>query len=149
LFVEEFERMLVVDGHRGPNEWDISSDSWVLRPELPLAMIGQLRRQEDDQAPEARAAALIARREQLVAELMQAPAADDATKDLLASGLRSGTVFYQAREQLKDAAVRAMLEAKLPFVELGRRLIGRGVIEHPQTRLLVAGPRTRRDRDRS
>jgi pyruvate,water dikinase len=63
---------------------------------------------------------------------MQAVAADDATKGLLASGLRSGTVFYQAREQAKDAAVRAMLEAKLPFVELGRRWAERGIIEHPK-----------------
>jgi pyruvate,water dikinase len=131
-FVKEFERLLAVDGHRGPNEWDIASDTWVLRPELPLGMIDQLRRQDDDQAPEARAAAVMARREHLVAELMQAAAADDATKSLLASGLRSGTVFYQAREQVKDAAVRAMLEAKLPFVELGRRLAERGVIEHPR-----------------
>jgi rifampicin phosphotransferase len=131
-FVKEFESLLAVDGHRGPNEWDISSDSWVLRPDLPLAMIDQLRRQDDDQAPELRAAVPTARREQLVAELMQAVAADDATKGLLASGLRSGTVFYQAREQAKDAAVRAMLEAKLPFVELGRRWAERGVIEHPK-----------------
>jgi rifampicin phosphotransferase len=63
---------------------------------------------------------------------MQAVATDDATKGLLASGLRSGTVFYQAREQAKDAAVRAMLEAKLPFVELGRRWAERGIIEHPK-----------------
>jgi rifampicin phosphotransferase len=131
-FVEEFERLLAVDGHRGPNEWDISSDSWVLRPELPLGMIDQLRRQDDGHAPEIRAAALTARREQLAGELMQAVAADDATKGLLVSGLRSGTVFYQAREQVKDAAVRAMLEARLPFVELGRRLAERGVIEHPK-----------------
>lgn len=131
-FVKEFQRLLAVDGHRGPNEWDISSDSWVLRPELPLGMINQLRRQEDNQAPHTRAAALTVRREQLVADLMHAVSADEATKALLASALRSGTVFYQAREQVKDAAVRAMLEAKLPFVELGRRLAARGVIEHPE-----------------
>ena len=63
---------------------------------------------------------------------MHAVSADEATKALLASALRSGTVFYQAREQVKDTAVRAMLEAKLPFVELGRRLAARGVIEHPE-----------------
>jgi phosphohistidine swiveling domain-containing protein len=131
-FADEFGRLLAVDGHRGPNEWDIASDSWVLRPDLPLGMIDQLRRQDDDQAPQARAAALMTRREQLVAELMHAVAGDDATKSLLASGLRSGTVFYQAREQVKDAAVRVMLEAKLPFVELGRRLAEHGVIEHPK-----------------
>jgi phosphohistidine swiveling domain-containing protein len=131
-FVEEFEHLIAVDGHRGPNEWDISSDSWVLRPELPLSMIDQLRRQDDDHAPAARAVALTARREQLVSQLLAAAAGDAATQGVLASALRSGTVFYQAREQGKDAAVRAMLEAKLPFVELGRRWAERGVIEHPK-----------------
>jgi rifampicin phosphotransferase len=128
-FVGAFERMLAIDGHRGPNEWDIMSDSWVLRPDLPLGMIDQLRRQPDEQAPEIRAAASVARREQVVSELMSAVAGDETTSGLLQSGLRSGTVFYQARERVKDAAVRVMFEGKLPFVELGRRLADRGVID--------------------
>jgi rifampicin phosphotransferase len=131
-FVDAFDRMLAVDGHRGPNEWDIMSDSWVLRPDLPLGMIEQLRRQPDEQAPTARATASAVRREKVVNELLTAVADEDATKTLLQSALRSGTVFYQAREQVKDAAVRVMLEGKLPFVELGRRLAGRGVIEDPK-----------------
>ena len=131
-FVDAFEQLLDTDGHRGPNEWDIMSDSWVLRPELALGMIEQLRRQPDEQSPQARAAASVARREQLIAELTDALAGEEATRGLLESAVRSGTVFYQGREQVKDAAVRVMLEAKLPFVELGRRLAERNVIDHPK-----------------
>jgi rifampicin phosphotransferase len=131
-FVGEFDRLLAVDGHRGPNEWDIMSDSWALRPDLPLGMIEQLRRQQDEQAPEHRAAGSVQRREELVSELLDAASGDDATKSMLESGLRAGTVFYQARERAKDAAVRVMLESKLPFVELGRRLADRGVIDDPK-----------------
>jgi phosphohistidine swiveling domain-containing protein len=74
----------------------------------------------------------VARREQVVSELMSAVAGDATTSGLLQSGLRSGTVFYQARERGKDAAVRVMFEGKLPFVELGRRLADRGVIDDPK-----------------
>jgi pyruvate,water dikinase len=131
-FADTFEQLLDTDGHRGPGEWDIMSDSWVLRPELALGMIDQLRRQPDDQSPQARAAASVARRDQLIADLTDAVAGDEATRGLLESAVRSGTVFYQGREQVKDAAVRVMLEAKLPFVELGRRLADRGVIDQPK-----------------
>jgi hypothetical protein len=37
-FVSAFDSLLAVDGHRGPNEWDIMSDSWVLKPVLALGM---------------------------------------------------------------------------------------------------------------
>jgi hypothetical protein len=38
-FVAGFDKLLAVDGHCGPNEWDIMSDSWVLEPMLALGMI--------------------------------------------------------------------------------------------------------------
>ena len=41
-------------------------------------------------------------------------------------------MYYQGRELVKDNSVRVMLEAKLPFVELGRRLVERGVISDPK-----------------
>jgi len=127
-FVALFEQLLEVDGHRGPNEWDIMSDSWVLRPDMPLGMIDRLRRQVDEQSPTARAASNVARRAQVIGELTALASADPDTSAMLSMGLRSGQLFYQGREMVKDTAVRVMLEAKLPFVELGRRLLERGVI---------------------
>jgi rifampicin phosphotransferase len=131
-FVAEFESLLETDGHRGPNEWDIMSDSWLLRPELPLRMIDRLRAQTDDQSPSRRVAEHVAHREQVIAELTEAVAGEPETAAMLAMGLRSGQVYYQAREMVKDTSVRVMLEAKLPFVELGERLAGRGVIADPK-----------------
>jgi hypothetical protein len=48
-----------------------------------------------------------------------------------------GAVFYQCREAVKDASVRVMLETKLPFHELGRRLTERGVIADPKHLFLL------------
>jgi phosphohistidine swiveling domain-containing protein len=131
-FVAAFDELLEVDGHRGPNEWDIMSDSWLLRPELPLGMIDLLRRQTDDQSPSNRVAQHATHRDEVIAELTELVAADPQASAMLAMGLRSGQLFYQGREMVKDAAVRVMLEAKLPFVELGRRLAERGVIQDPK-----------------
>ena len=46
-------------------------------------------------------------------------------------------MFYQCREAVKDASVRVMLETKLPFHELGRRLTERGVIADPKHLFLL------------
>jgi rifampicin phosphotransferase len=131
-FLELFDSLIETDGHRGPNEWDIMSDSWLLRPDLPLRMIDRVRVQTDDQSPALRAAEHVAHREQVIAELTEAVSGDPETAALLAMGLRSGQVYFQGREMIKDNSVRVMLEAKLPFVELGRRLHSRGVIADPK-----------------
>ena len=127
-FVAGFDHLLAVDGHRGPNEWDIKSDSWVLNPVLTLGMIDQVRRQVDEQAPQHRAAATADRRNRVIAELRELVAGNAEASGMLDSGLRSGAVYYQCRETVKDASVRVMLEAKLPFHELGRRLAQRGAL---------------------
>ena len=132
VFVAAFDQLIALDGHRGPNEWDIMSDSWFLNPELPLGMIGLLRQQTDDQSPQARSAVTAARREQVVAELKELVAGDPETSAMLAAGLQSGLIFFQGRELSKDAAVRTTHEAKLPFVELGRRLAERETIADPK-----------------
>jgi pyruvate,water dikinase len=131
-FMQEFDAMLATDGHRGPNEWEIMSDSWVMDPLLPLGMIDKLRRQVDGQSPDNRTAAIAARRDDAIAELQALVADDSANSGMLAAGLQSGTVYYQAREAAKDAAVRVMLEARLPFAELGRRWADAGILRDPK-----------------
>jgi pyruvate,water dikinase len=128
-FLTAFDELLEVDGHRGQNEWDLAGHSWVVHPSMPLSMIEQLRQQGDDQAPRERAAANAARRAQVIAELTEAVAGDEETSGLLAMGIRSGEIFYQGRELIKDTAVRVMLEGKLPFIELGRRMVERGHLD--------------------
>ena len=136
-FVAGFDNLLTVDGHRGPNEWDILSDSWVLKPLLALGMIDQVRRQIDEQSPQHRATATAARRDQVIAELRQLVAGNGEASGMLEAGLRSGRLFYQCREAVKDASVRVMLEAKLPFHELGRRLAERGLLADPKHLFLL------------
>lgn len=48
-FLAQFEQFLVRFGSRGPNEWEISADTWETRPELALALIDVVRGQPDDE----------------------------------------------------------------------------------------------------
>ena len=127
-FAEGFQGLLEEYGHRGPNEWDLASDTWLTRPSIALGMIDRIRLQDDEHAPSERASAGADLRERITSELEAAAAADPSTLATLRSAIGSGQLFYRTREGGKDAAVRVMLEAKLPFFELGRRMAERGVI---------------------
>lgn len=131
-FLDGFRALLADHGHRGPNEWDLMSDSWFTRPELALGVLDRVRLQDDGHGPAERSAAGAAGRERVTAELLAAVAGDPGTAATLECGIRSGQLFYRLRELGKDTAVRVMLEAKLPFFELGQRLAARGQISHPK-----------------
>lgn len=127
-FTRGFQALLTEYGHRGPNEWDLASDTWLTRPSIALGMIDRIRLQDDEHAPSERASAGVALRERITSELEAAAAADPTTLATLRSAIGSGQLFYRTREGGKDAAVRVMLEAKLPFFELGRRMAERGAL---------------------
>ena len=130
-FLDQFTALLTEYGHRGPNEWDIASPSWLTQPEIALQMVDRVRLQTDEHAPGQRSGAGQALREKVTAELEELLRDDPATLATLRSAIRSGQLFYRAREAGKDAAVRVMLEAKLPFIELGRRMHKGGVLVDP------------------
>lgn len=127
-FTRGFQALLTEYGHRGPNEWDLASDTWLTRPSIALGMIDRIRLQDDEHAPSERASTGVTLRERITSELEAAAAADPTTLATLRSAIGSGQLFYRTREGGKDAAVRVMLEAKLPFFELGRRMAERGAL---------------------
>lgn len=131
-FRRDFAELLAEHGHRGPDEWDLATDTWLTAPSLALSMIKQVRRQDDDAGPDARSGPGRELRERATAELLELTAGDPETHGLLQSAFRSGQLFYRLRETGKDAAVRVMLEAKLPFFELGRRLYARDALAAPE-----------------
>lgn len=127
-FLEAFQALLAEYGHRGPNEWDLASDTWLTRPTLALSMIDRIRLQDDEQSPGHRAGAGAVLREKVTSELEAVVADNPDTLATLRGAIRSGQLFYRKREAGKDAAVRVMLEAKLPFFELGRRMVERKIL---------------------
>jgi len=131
-FQSSLTALLADHGHRGPNEWDLMSDTWFTKPLLALAVIERVRLQSDENSPADRSPTGAALREKVTAEFLDLVAGDPETSATLAAGIRSGQLYYRKREAGKDAAVRVMLEAKLPFFELGRRMAERGLVDEPK-----------------
>ena len=63
---DEFETHF---GCRGPNEWEISADSWETNPRLPLILLDRIRRQDDDESPRIRNAAKATERLKVIEEV--------------------------------------------------------------------------------
>ncbi|MEY4247072.1 MAG: hypothetical protein RIS69_619 [Actinomycetota bacterium] len=53
-FVADFAQFIVEFGSRGPNEWEISADTWETKPEYALAVIDRIRLQSDAESPKIR-----------------------------------------------------------------------------------------------
>ncbi|SNR90915.1 pyruvate, water dikinase [Haloechinothrix alba] len=120
-FLARIRAFLTEFGHRGPNEYDLASDTWETRPVIVLNMIDRIREQGDGQSPERRVGIGASMRDKAIAELEDLAASDAQTSATLAAAIRSSHLFYRMREACKDALVRAVHEVRLPFVELGRR----------------------------
>jgi rifampicin phosphotransferase len=131
-FLAGFAELLVEFGHRGPNEWDMRPHSWETKPELALGMIDKLRHQDEARAPGAAKERNALRREALLEELAGMLGDDTETIATLRAGARSASVFFALREKGKNACIRLINEAKVAFFELGRRLVERGHLDHPQ-----------------
>ena len=121
-FALRFAGFLADYGYRGPSEWDLGSDSWETRPQLPLALVDRLRQLPDDASPRARA---VPREADTAAALQQAldilgdnPEAVQSLQTAIASARR----FAAWRERGKTNCIKVLHEARAALVELGRRL---------------------------
>lgn len=131
-FMAQWDRLIAVHGHRGPNEWDLRAHSWTTRPSMPLGMLERMRLQDDSKSPlEARARGA-AVRELLTTELLGIVEGDPEAHGGLQAGIASAGLFAGLREMGKNACIRLIHEAKLALLELGNRMVAEGVIDDPQ-----------------
>lgn len=131
-FHDAWAAVLRVSGHRGPNEWDVRSHSWMTRPALALGLVDRLRQQGEDKSPHDARARAAGERERVAAEIGEALSGDTEAAGMFAAGVKSAGVFLAMRETGKNACIRVIHEAKLAMFELGRRMTERGVITAPQ-----------------
>ena len=122
-FIHEF-------GSRGPNEWEVSADTWETRPELALAALDRVRFQADDQSPQSRSAALAQSREGLAVEVRAklAEIGDDELSGMFEAAL-IGANMMVFRERTKTTIIKAVHEARMVFRELGRRHAEAGTLD--------------------
>jgi pyruvate,water dikinase len=118
----EFRAFIHEYGSRGPNEWEISAETWETQPTLALTMLDSVRRQDDDQAPHLRAAGLTADREALV-EQVRGQLAEIGNEELIGmfEGALVASNFMVFRERAKTNIIKTVHEGRMCFRELGRR----------------------------
>jgi pyruvate,water dikinase len=120
-FLADFEEFLLDFGSRGPNEWEISSDSWETRPEIALAAIDRVRLQSDDESPRIRQKRKSDERERLTAEMRAKvkPLGDELAGQF--EGAIVAASQMAIRERTKTNIIRAVNEVRVAVRELGRR----------------------------
>ncbi|NDE81246.1 MAG: hypothetical protein EB037_10085 [Actinobacteria bacterium] len=130
-FLADFDAFLLDFGSRGPNEWEISSDSWETRPEIALSAIDRIRLQSDDESPRIRQKRKSDERERLTAEMRAKvkPLGDELVGQFEGAIVASSQMAI--RERTKTNIIRALHEVRMVFRELGRRRAADGSLADP------------------
>jgi len=123
-FLTRFDGFIARHGHRGPNDWEMSSRTWENTPELALVAIDRMRLATHDLAPDARVADTAEQREAAAVKVI--PHLKWMDKGNFRKALLAAPIWSRAREATRDRAIRAGLPPKRVFRELVRRAAERG-----------------------
>ncbi len=131
-FLGDWSAFALEYGSRGPNEWEISAETWETKPELALALIDSVRHQSDDESPHNRADKVAAEREALTAETRTklAEIGNDELSGMFEAAMVAAN-FMIYRERAKTNIIKTVHEGRMVFRELGRRHADAGNIGDP------------------
>ncbi len=118
-FNEAFAGFIARHGHRGPNDWEISSRTWENTPELALVAIDRIRLAEHDLSPAIRLRDMEARQQAAIAKVL--PHVKLLDKGNFKKAVKALPHWTRAREATRDRAVRMGATGKRVFRELVRR----------------------------
>ncbi|MEM7324603.1 MAG: PEP-utilizing enzyme [Actinomycetota bacterium] len=138
-FLESFGGFVAEHGHRGPNDWELSSRTWENTPELALAAVDSMRRAEHDLSPGTRLGDDEQKRQEAVAVVR--PHLNFLDKMNFDKAVKSVKYWSQAREATRDRAVRVTFSTKQVYRELVRRGAQRGGNPDP-VKVALLFPRT-------
>ena len=130
-FVVDFAQFIVEFGSRGPNEWEISADTWETKPEFALVVIDRIRLQSDAESPKIRNARKAEERQALTADIRAKvkPLGEELAGQLEGALIASSQMAI--RERTKTNIIRALHEVRMAFRELGRRRTAEGTLKDP------------------
>ncbi len=122
--VAGIDALITEVGYRGPNEWDLSSPTWDIAPEIVVALLDCMRHCDDDDGPRQRRAHLEADRARLATEISDALSGQQ--YDRFLAGFGASTAFLRGRELSRTNVIRVIHEMRLAL----RELAARGVRRH-------------------
>ena len=112
-FNTNFEIFLNDFGSRGPNEWELRSQTWQTHPNLVLAILERMRLSPDDQNPRSRHKEAQERSAEALSELREMVKGDETSAGTLEMAVTSSSIFIPAREQAKTIIVKIVHEVRL------------------------------------
>ena len=119
-------------GSRGPNEWELRSDTWGTRAELALAMIDRMRLTPESGAPHGRQEEAHKRAEEAIPEFRALCSVDPQAAATFEMAITAASVFLPGRERSKTTIVKIVHETRLAALELGRKLVAAGHLHEPR-----------------
>ena len=129
-FSAAVERFMYEHGSRGPNEYDPYAWSYESRSLLLVRAIDKARGASDDADPTRTIAAGAAERQRLIDHYSARFEDDPETLGTFRAAVSSLAVFMAARERCKSNHIRVVGEVRECFLELGRRALADGHLEH-------------------
>jgi pyruvate,water dikinase len=130
-FIADFASFVAVHGARGPDEWELASETWGTDPSIALAAIERLRRSPADRDPRRASVRLAAERERLTREVRQQLARP--IRPLFDRFSRAARLYAEGRERAKAVFIDDTYPVRRALFELADRTSRRG------------GPEARRD----
>lgn len=131
-FVERFDRFIYQFGSRSTEEWAAMPKSWENYPEIPLAMIGRMRLQNETNNPSVNTARLAKEREATLSALRDKLGGDSEALAGLNNTVRAAELYSRAREQGKSNTIRILHEARLAIWVLANRHVQQGHLGRPE-----------------
>ena len=116
-----FEEFIRQYGSRGPNEWDLRSDTWETKPELATALIDAMRQAPDSESPTLRNAKNTALREAAEAKVRAALAGQPEVLAQFDMALRSAHLYLAGRERAKTNIIKVLHEIRVSAYALAAR----------------------------
>ena len=128
-FRDDFDNFVYEYGSRGPNEWELSANTWETDPAIPLRTLDQVRKQPDEKNPRNGADSASEDRQQVVEEV-RAKLAELGNEELVGvfEGALVGANQMVFRERAKTSLVRVLHESRMAIRELGKRHTESGTV---------------------
>lgn len=111
-------------GHRGPNDWEISSRTWENTPELAYAALDVMRRSDQDLDPASRLVDVESKRE-AAADVVR-PHLNFMDKPNFNKAVKAIRHWVRGREGTRDLCIQMHLPTRRVYFELARRAAERG-----------------------
>ena len=120
----EFQRFIDTHGHRGPNDWELSSRTWENTPELAWAAVDVMRRSARDLSHHEHLAATVRERDEATQAVR--PHLNRLDRLTFDKALVAAPWWARSREATRDLAIRAHNPTRRVFFEMARRAAERG-----------------------